>query len=125
MMETGKSNKTFEFKQFDTYDWYLKLGPLREADARYLNGERPTWNNFIAHPNYDEFWQKLAVQNYVGSGKVPNLNVGGWFDQEDFAGPWRIFAASETAESRQFNVSCGRSVVPSRVVRNGPHAERY
>ena len=103
MMETGKTSQTFAFKQFDTYDWYLKLGPLREANARYFDRQRPTWNNFIAHPNYDEFWRDMAVQNYVSSGKVPNLNVGGWFDQEDFAGPWRIFAASETPESRQFN----------------------
>jgi putative CocE/NonD family hydrolase len=103
MMETGKTNKTFQFKQFDTYDWYLKLGPLREANARYLDGQRPTWNNFIAHPNYDDFWKGLAVQRIARSVKVPNLNVGGWFDQEDFAGPWRIFAASETPETRQYN----------------------
>jgi uncharacterized protein len=103
MMETGKTNKTFEFKQFDTYDWYLKLGPLSQANARYFDGQRPTWNNFIAHPNYDDFWKAQAVQKTVRSVKVPNLNVGGWFDQEDFAGPWRIFAASETPESRQYN----------------------
>jgi uncharacterized protein len=103
MMETGKTNKTFEFHQYDTYDWYLKLGPLREANARYFDGQRPTWNNFLAHPNYDDFWKQQAVQRIVRSAKVPNLNVGGWFDQEDFAGPWRIFAASETPESRQYN----------------------
>jgi hypothetical protein len=103
MMETGKTNKTFEFKQFDTYDWYLKLGPLSQANARYFDGQRPTWNNFIAHPDYDEFWKSQAVQRIVRAAKVPNLNVGGWFDQEDFAGPWRIFAASETPESRQYN----------------------
>jgi len=103
MMETGKTNKTFDFKQFDTYDWYLKLGPLTQANARYFDGQRPTWNNFIAHPNYDDFWKSQAVQRMVRSVKVPNLNVGGWFDQEDFAGPWRIFAASETPESKQYN----------------------
>ena len=102
-METGKTNKTFEFKQYDTYDWYLMLGPLSEANSRYFDGQRPTWNNFIAHPNYDDFWKQQAVQRIVRSAKVPNLNVGGWFDQEDFAGPWRIFAASETPESRDYN----------------------
>ncbi len=96
MMKTGKTNKTFEFKQYDTYNWCLKLGPLREANARYFDGQRPTWNNFTAHPNYDDFWKERAVQRLVRSVKVPNLNVSGWFDQEDFAGPWRIFAASET-----------------------------
>ena len=103
MMETGKTNRTFEFKQYDTYNWYLNLGPLRQANARYFDGQRPTWNNFIAHPNYDDFWKKQAVQRIVRSAKVPNLNVSGWFDQEDFAGPQRIFAASETPESRQYN----------------------
>jgi putative CocE/NonD family hydrolase len=103
MMETGKTNQTFQFKQFDTYDWYLKLGPLSGANARYFDGQRPTWNNFIAHPNYDDFWKQEAVQRIVRSVKVPNLNVGGWYDQEDFAGPWRIFAASETPEARQYN----------------------
>jgi hypothetical protein len=57
----------------------------------------------VAHPNYDDFWKQLAVQKLVLSAKVPHLNVGGWFDQEDFAGPWRIFAASETPDSRQYN----------------------
>jgi len=103
MMETGKTNQTFQFKQYDTYDWYLKLGPLSGANARYFDGQRPTWNNFVAHPNYDDFWKHEAVQRVVRSVKVPNLNVGGWYDQEDFAGPWRIFAASETPESRQYN----------------------
>ncbi len=103
MMETGKTDKTFQFQQFDTYDWYLKLGPLRAANARYFDGQRPTWNNFVAHPNYDDFWKQAAVQRFVRSTKVPNLNVSGWFDQEDFAGPWRIFAASETPDSYRQN----------------------
>jgi uncharacterized protein len=98
MMETGKENKPFQFGGYDTYDWYLKLGPLRNANARYFDGQRPTWNNFIAHPNYDQFWQKNAVQKIIGKPKVPNLNVSGWFDQEDLAGPFRIFAASEPSD---------------------------
>ncbi len=102
-METGKTNQPFQFEQYDTYDWYLALGPLREVNARFFHGEKPTWNNFVAHPNYDDFWKRSAAQRIVVAPKVPNLNVGGWFDQEDFAGPWRIFAASETPESRQFN----------------------
>src|SRR5262249_2773482 len=28
MMETDKSNASFKFDRFDTYEWYLKLGPL-------------------------------------------------------------------------------------------------
>ena len=28
MMESGKDVKNFEFDRYDTYDWYLSLGPL-------------------------------------------------------------------------------------------------
>ena len=30
MMETGKENAPFKFDRYDTYDWYLQLGPLRQ-----------------------------------------------------------------------------------------------
>src|SRR5277367_4509184 len=52
-METGKTQSHFDFDKFDTFDWYLKLGPLSEANKRFFDGQRPTWNNFVNHPNYD------------------------------------------------------------------------
>lgn len=95
MMETGKENTQFKFDRYDTYDWYLNLGPLREANRRYLDGARPTWNNFVAHPNYDSFWQSQEVGQFARNPRVPNLNVAGWFDQEDFYGPIRIYREAE------------------------------
>jgi len=91
-METAKeANTLFEFNQADTYQWYLNLGPLYNVNERYLKGKIPTWNDFVNHPNYDEFWQKQAFAPYIGTPKVPNLNVAGWWDQEDFYGPLRIY----------------------------------
>src|SRR5205085_1779365 len=58
-METGKENYSFQFDRFDTYDWYFnELQCLCTADEKYLHGRVPTWEDFINHPNYDEFWQK-------------------------------------------------------------------
>ena len=108
MMETGKENAPFKFDQYDTYAWYLQLGPLREANRRYLDGARPTWNNFISHPNYDTFWKQQEVSQYMNNIKVPNLNVSGWFDQEDFYGPWKIYRAAEKTDSANLNfMVCG------------------
>ena len=109
MMENGKENAPFKFDRYDTYDWYLRLGPLREANKRYLDGARPTWNNFIAHPNYDGFWKSQETSQYMKDIKVPNLNVSGWFDQEDFYGPWKIYRAAEkTDAATHFNfMVCG------------------
>ena len=92
-METGKTNVLFHFDRYDLYTWYLELGPLSNVDALYLHGRLPTWENFVAHPNYDEFWKKQAFTRYFQNLtlKVPDLNVAGWWDQEDFYGPVRIF----------------------------------
>jgi putative CocE/NonD family hydrolase len=34
---------------------------------------------------------------------VPNLNVSGWFDQEDFYGPWKIYREAEKTDSAGLN----------------------
>ena len=108
MMENGKENAPFKFDRYDTYDWYLQLGPLREANRRYLDGARPTWNNFVKHPNYDGFWKDQETSQYMRDIKVPNLNVSGWFDQEDFYGPWKIYRAAEKTDKANLNfMVCG------------------
>ena len=58
LMETGKDQEMFAFDRYDTYDWYLRLGPLANADAKYLHGKIPSWEDFVNHPNYDAFWQR-------------------------------------------------------------------
>ncbi|MGC1869408.1 MAG: CocE/NonD family hydrolase, partial [Acidobacteriaceae bacterium] len=85
------TNKHFDFDTYDTYQWYLNLGPLTNANANRLHGSIPYWNDIMAHPNYDEFWKKEAWVNQLHSSTVPNLNVAGFWDQEDPWGPWQIF----------------------------------
>ncbi len=89
------TNKHFDFDTYDTYQWYLNLGPLTNANANYLHGSIPYWNDIMAHPNYDDFWQKEAWVNQLHSSTVPNLNVAGFWDQEDPWGPWQIFRHAE------------------------------
>jgi putative CocE/NonD family hydrolase len=98
-METSKQNEAFDFDRFDTFDWFLRLGPIANFNKKYAHGKLPTWNDFVEHPNYDEFWQKQAVTPYLKEAKVPNLvpnlNVAGWWDQEDFYGPFKIYQTLE------------------------------
>jgi uncharacterized protein len=91
--EASKTENThFKFDTYDTYQWYLNLGSLSKANAKYLHGDIPMWNRFIEHPDYDEFWKKEAFVNSYGEDSVPILNVAGWWDQEDPQGPWTIYA---------------------------------
>ncbi|MCA9257226.1 MAG: CocE/NonD family hydrolase, partial [Phycisphaerales bacterium] len=61
MMESGKDVKQFAFDRYDTYDWYLDLGPLANVNAKFLHGTIPTWNDYVAHPDYDAFWKRQTM----------------------------------------------------------------
>jgi uncharacterized protein len=103
MMETGKSNRLFSFDRRDTFDWYLKLGSLTNVNEKYFKGEKPTWNDFVNHPNYDNFWKKQSAPAYTKQVKVPALHVGGWWDQEDYLGPLKIYEALEPSDTKNQN----------------------
>ncbi len=104
LLETSKeSNTNFEFDRADTYQWYLGLGALANADEKYFHGKLPTWNDFVQHPNYDQFWQKQAFASSIGTPKVPNLNVAGWWDQEDFYGPVKVYELFEKNDPGHLN----------------------
>jgi len=95
-LETSKENTAFDFDRYDTYEWYLNLGPLSNANEKYFHGKLPTWNDFVNHPNYDAFWKKQTFEPYLTKPvTVPTLNVAGWYDQEDFYGPVRIYDLQE------------------------------
>ena len=83
----------------NAYDWYLGLKTPAKITEE-LGGKLPTWNEFVAHPNYDDYWKARAAQRYLKKTSVPTLVVGGWFDPEDFFG---VFATYEALEKHDTN----------------------
>jgi putative CocE/NonD family hydrolase len=102
-LESGTDLKAFAFDRYDTFGWYLALGPLANVNARFFQGKIPTWNDFVAHPDYDEFWRRQTMIPHIRDVKVPTLNVAGWWDQEDFYGPLAIYQALERHDARGMN----------------------
>jgi len=103
LMETGGEDRAIPFGQGDLYDFFLGLGPLANANAKYFHGKVPSWNEFVAHPNYDEFWKRHAVAYGLKQPTVPNLNVAGWWDQEDFYGPVATYERLEKVDKQNLN----------------------
>jgi putative CocE/NonD family hydrolase len=103
-LETSKeANTYFSFDKYDKYDWYLQLGALSNANARYFHGKIPSWNDFVNHPNYDDFWKKQVFATYMKQPTVPNINVAGWWDQEDFYGPQKVYSLLEKNDPKHLN----------------------
>jgi putative CocE/NonD family hydrolase len=97
------TDSDFPFPQYDLFEWYRKLGSLKHVNEKYFNGTIPTWNRFITHPNYDSFWQHNSTLQYVKTAEIPQLHVGGYYDQEDLNGPQLMYAQMEKADKDQFN----------------------
>jgi putative CocE/NonD family hydrolase len=105
VLEQADKNKNthFEFETYDSYEWYLNLGPLSNINGKYLHGSIPYWNDTVKHPDYDDFWKREAWVRQLHASTVPNLNVAGFWDQEDPWGPWQIFYHAEEKDPGHTN----------------------
>ncbi len=105
MMESSKemSDVSKIVDRYDTYEWYLNLGALSNVDAKYFNKKLPTWNDFVNHPDYDDFWKRQSFEPWLNRVTVPTLNVAGWWNQEDFYGPIKIYELLERHDKANQN----------------------
>ena len=101
--EAIKGDTTFPFPMYDLFDWYLDLGPLSNVNKKYFRGRIPSWNDFVAHPNYDKYWSGKAPVNYSDTPLIPILHVGGYWDQENMNGPEALYTKMEKYDTKNFN----------------------
>ncbi len=83
--------KPFNFKTPDGYDFFLRMGPLANSDQLLLKGRSPEWNEFLAHPTYDAFWQARNIRPHLKNIRCAVMTVGGWYDAEDLFGPLETY----------------------------------
>ncbi len=86
--------RPFEYPTPDGYRFFLDLGAAANA-RRYFADTVPTWNDFMQHGTYDEYWQARNVPKDLVNVTHPVLIVAGWQDAEDFYGPFRMYRAIE------------------------------
>ncbi|HIF11309.1 MAG TPA: CocE/NonD family hydrolase [Sneathiellales bacterium] len=55
--------------------WHLPLTDLSEFD-----GVAPYVADWIAHPDYDDYWKAIAPREHYDKITAPALNFGGWYD---------------------------------------------
>lgn len=84
----------FPLKTNDVYDFFMKLGPVKNSQSKeYFNHRSYIWNQYLEHDTYDHYWQSRNIRPYLKDIKIPTLVVGGWFDAEDLFGSLHTFQA--------------------------------
>ena len=79
----------------DGYDFFLRMGSLANADAKYLKGEVGFWNEAMRHGTYDPFWKGKNLRQHLKNIKPAVMTVGGWFDAENLFGALECYKNTE------------------------------
>jgi len=93
---------TFDWGTKDSYDFYLKAGPLSNL-RKYLDGKSALWDDQVNHDTYDEYWKVRDLAPHLKNIHCAVLTVGGWFDAEDLQGPFTTFHSVEKNNPGVFN----------------------
>jgi putative CocE/NonD family hydrolase len=94
----------FTSKPTDAYQFFLDLGPIKNANGpNYFNNRAKIWNEYLEHDTYDDYWQKRDIRPHLKNVKPATMVVGGWFDAEDLFGALRTYEAIEKQSSGNRN----------------------
>lgn len=70
----------------DGYDFFMKMGPMKNTNVKYFQDSIRLWNEMLAHPDYDQHWKDRNVLAHLHDIKTAVLVTGGWYDAEDLYG---------------------------------------
>lgn len=70
----------------DGYDFFLKMGPMKNTNDKYYKDTIRLWNEIMDHPDYDQHWKDRNVLYHLHDINTAILVTGGWYDAEDLYG---------------------------------------
>jgi uncharacterized protein len=50
------------------------------ADAQLTSSIAPYYGDWLAHPDYDDYWKQWSIEEHFSNIAVPMLQVGAWYD---------------------------------------------
>jgi uncharacterized protein len=92
---TRKNTEHWWTNAFDDWDVYMDAGNAGTLGASRGMQQVGFWNQILAHPNYDRWWQLQAMDSILGKQplKVPVMLVHSLWDQEDIYGALAVYRA--------------------------------
>jgi uncharacterized protein len=88
----------------DGYEFFYRLGPMRNANEKYLKGEIPFWNDMMKRESKDDWWKARNIRSHLKNIKPAVMTVGGWFDAENLFGALGVYRAVESQSPGAFNI---------------------
>jgi uncharacterized protein len=101
---TKKFNFPFDHDTPDGYQFFLGLGPLANANAKYFKDDVAFWNEMMRHGTYDSFWKARNLRPHLKQIRPAVMTVGGWFDAENLFGALETYKNVESQSPSASNI---------------------
>jgi uncharacterized protein len=98
-----KLDARFDHGTPDGYDFFLNMGPLNEANKRFLKGQAAFFDEVMKHGTYDDFWKARNIRPHLKDIRPAFLTVGGWFDAENLFGALEVYKNVKKLSPRTSN----------------------
>ncbi|MDB5193376.1 MAG: CocE/NonD family hydrolase [Segetibacter sp.] len=87
----------------DAYAYYLKMGPIKNANTLCFSNKSKIWNEYLQHDTKDAYWQARDLKKHLKNIKPAVLVVGGWYDAEDLYGALNTYQTIEKGTAKNNN----------------------
>jgi len=92
---TTERRGRFDIETDNAYQFFLDLGPLKNANERYFHHEIASWDSLMENGVYDRFWQERNIIPHMKNVTANVMTVAGLYDAEDPYGPIQIYKSTE------------------------------
>jgi len=101
---TSRPSTNFHYPTQDGYKFFMDMGPMSNANKKYLKNRVAFWNAMMKHPNRDEFWKKRNLLPHLKNVAPAVMTVAGWYDAEDLYGSFTGYRSLEKQNPNVQNV---------------------
>jgi putative CocE/NonD family hydrolase len=103
---TRKNDEKWWSDHFDDYDFFMSAGSAGEVGRQHGMEQIGFWNQLLAHPTYDAWWQQQAMDKILAAQplKVPVMLVHSLWDQEDIYGALAVYKAIKPKDTNNDKV---------------------
>lgn len=101
---TRKDKPRFEHETPDGYQFFLRMGPLANANTKFFKDDIAFWKEVMQHGTYDDFWKARNIRPHLKNIKPAVMTVGGWFDAENLFGALETYKHVEASSPNITNI---------------------
>jgi hypothetical protein len=87
----------------DGYEFFLRLGPLRNINEKHFQNKMGFWNEMMQRDVRDDWWKARNIRQHLRNLTPAVMTVGGWFDAENLFGAMEVYRAAEAQSPKTFN----------------------